>query len=361
MTKTNTTFKINVVAPGAGPAWLAGAAPMSWIQVPNSAPSTSSVLPSPPAEGVVSSVTDAWGGATVRQSSGHFILHGGGHGDYSGNEIYALPLLDDAPAWTRPWGPTPAAQVTRDTMYYLDGNPASAHTYYNMQYDAVADRVLRMDGGWWAGTSGMSGKFNSWDWGAANWNPDGTHPGLPYNAPDQSVAVHPVTGDVYIWVTSAQMIWRRATNTFTSMNTSALQILGDAMVLDVANNCCWGFGGWGSYPTYGKVHKWDLSDNTTTSVSVTGSALALTTRQSLGAAIDPDTGLIYVCTPDGSVHVFDPNALTLNDVTLMGTGPQSTTAYGNSNGLYSRFQYINALKAFVVLPAWAAPMFAFKP
>lgn len=345
------------------PAWLAGAESLEWVQVPNSAPGAYAPLPTPlapPGGNSVKAVVNAWGGAAVRQSSGHYLLHGGGHGDYGGNEIYAIGLADDAPAWSRPWGPTANADITSDTAYYADGNPAAQHTYYSLQYDQVGDRLLRLQGGYYSGRSGTNGEFNSWDWGAGNWNPEGTHPDNTISLAGEPVGTHPETGDVYIWGNGSRLIWSRATNLMSySASFGSLQASEAALVVDPANGACWALGG--SNATSGKVMKWNLADNVLSSVSVTGDGAAGTVALAVGAAMDPETGLIYVATPAGTIYVFDPSALTFNAVTLTGTGPGTNLSYGNGTGTYNKFQYVKAIKAFVVLPAWTAPMFAFRP
>jgi hypothetical protein len=87
---------------------LQGAAVNQWVALPSL--SSSSVLPSPALPGSVVNVTNAWCGATVRPTGSYYLLHGGGHADYSGNEIYALKLSDDSPQWSRVMGPTPSTE-----------------------------------------------------------------------------------------------------------------------------------------------------------------------------------------------------------------------------------------------------------
>ena len=345
------------------PAWLAGADSRAWVEVPNSAPATYAPLPSPlasPGGSSVKAVVNAWCGAAVRQSSGHYLLHGGGHDDYGGNEIYAIGLADDAPVWSRPWGPTANADITENTAYYADGNPAAAHTYDALQYDRTNDRLMRFVGGYYSGASGANAEVNSWDWGAENWNPEGTHPDNTISNPDGPMATHPETGDVYIWINSKRLIWSRASNSYSySASFGSLQPSAAALVVDPANGACWAIGG--SNATSGKVMKWSLADNVMSSVDVTGDGSVGTVSTYCGAAMDPATGLIYVCTSAGAIYVFDPSALTFNEVTLTGTGPGTNLSYGNGTGTYNKFQYVEAIHAFVVLPAWAAPIFAFKP
>jgi hypothetical protein len=70
----------------------------------------------------------------------HLVLWGGGHGDWSGNEVYAYgPLEADAPIWRRIIDPSvPGAN---DTDFASDGRPVSRHTYDTLHYDPVENKM----------------------------------------------------------------------------------------------------------------------------------------------------------------------------------------------------------------------------
>jgi hypothetical protein len=92
----------------------------------------------------------AWCGgafATDYSALGGYLAHGGGHGDYLGNEVYVFDL--DTLLWQRlsePYEPSPGAThwLTREQPLgptgdlqegeYAPGIPASSHTYDNVQY-----------------------------------------------------------------------------------------------------------------------------------------------------------------------------------------------------------------------------------
>jgi hypothetical protein len=67
-----------------------------------------------------------------------FLVWGGGHSDYGGNEVYAFDL--STYAWRRLTEPS-AADRARTPMY-PDGQPRSRHTYNYIEYVPSVDRLL---------------------------------------------------------------------------------------------------------------------------------------------------------------------------------------------------------------------------
>lgn len=77
-----------------------------------------------------SGITNAWTGGCVDQDYKELILAAnGGHGDYSGNEVYACQFNQDTPAWVRLTDPSTAqtGDSRNDNGAYSDGSPRSRH------------------------------------------------------------------------------------------------------------------------------------------------------------------------------------------------------------------------------------------
>jgi len=301
----------------------------------------------------------AWGGGALRQVSAHLILHGGGHGDYGGNEIYALGLADDAPRWQRIWGPTPNAQITPQTDRYADGNPPSVHTYFYLQYDRFADRLMSVGSGQYI-TSGVNRLVHSWNWMARDWNPQSAHPAIPGGGyPGAGTAMHPITGDIYVWNATFRGQWARATNTWPYSDAfTNHQRWENSAVVDPARNCVWSFGGYGA--VVGEVDRWDLASNVVSTQAVTGTGTSAVQEHGIGAARDPTTGMIWLYDRNARLYRFDPTALTLTLVPTTGSAPGTNASYGNPNGIWGRLQLVEAWRTLVVVPAWAAPVFAIR-
>lgn len=79
--------------------------PGTWYRIPNSHLEEVAFDWSPESSpGNVRAIVLAWGGGAFDTREERLLLHGGGHGDYGGNEVYALDLdvVNDAPG-TNPW------------------------------------------------------------------------------------------------------------------------------------------------------------------------------------------------------------------------------------------------------------------
>lgn len=137
------------------PAWLMAMTPKTWTTVaasgisvcdPNADPTANVV--NWPSNGTWTAtqsgsplsfqgpVMGAWNGAAV---VGTQLVMGanGGHGDYYGNEVYALQLNAASPVWRRVSNPSDIASLggtgddtTNGAGNYGDGRPRATHTYY---------------------------------------------------------------------------------------------------------------------------------------------------------------------------------------------------------------------------------------
>lgn len=107
--------------------------PGEWYQVPNSHLNQVGVKPDPPAPGFNSpDVMNPWSGGAYDTKRDRLIIWGGGHSDYSGNEIYAFDL--NTLAWSRLTNPSSDVGGTEASGYYPDGMPRSRHTYDYIEY-----------------------------------------------------------------------------------------------------------------------------------------------------------------------------------------------------------------------------------
>lgn len=346
--------------PSSMPEWLESSGIRSWLQLQS--PAAAGVSPQPALPGSVVYVTNAWCGAAVRHSGSYFLLHGGGHADYSGNEIYALKLSDDSPKWQRLWGPTPLNQILEQRSHYADGNPTSVHTYYSNQYDQQGDRFLRIGSYSYWRESGRDNKVNAWRWQAANWDPDGTIPAVPLAAADYGPGVtsDATTGNVYFWGDTGRAIWTRSTGQWQAV-TSGGSHNGtySATAFDPVGNCVWSIGGRAA--TSGIVRRWDLATGTISNVSVTGTAASqYTSGGQFAMEYCPLDGKFYLYSGN-SCAIFDASARTISTLVINGTAPLTPSSYrSDTQAIFNKFRYVPELKGFVVLPAWSAPTFFFR-
>ncbi len=109
--------------------------PGEWRQIPNS--SILSVLskraeaPNDGATNGPTAVIYSWNGAAYDSNRHRWYFHGGGHTDYSGNEVYMFDF--EELRWERLTKPSPIAvdgDPSKQSSYHTtDGTPLSSHTY----------------------------------------------------------------------------------------------------------------------------------------------------------------------------------------------------------------------------------------
>lgn len=135
------------------PAWRQAMAPLTWAKIGGNTPSAvdprfnASVNPNgagalPPwhAIGGFAMIIEAWGGGAYDQERDVLRLHGGGHGDYAGNEILDCDLGAESPTWKLTMPPTGSIgdpgdiSSGGDANAYFDGRPRSTHTYNNLVF-----------------------------------------------------------------------------------------------------------------------------------------------------------------------------------------------------------------------------------
>ena len=176
------------------------------------------------------SVVSAWGGAAADTKRNRLIIWGGGHTDYSGNEVYSLNLGLAAPTLTRLTNPSdftknPAGCPGTDSNV-VDGTPVSRHTYGGIVYLPVQDKLFSF-GGSDAPCGGFSVHTYTLDlsqttptWSAMD-PVNGYNPGSLYQSNSAICGYDPNTLTV-ICVSSTNVLFRYypATNTYTQLSTN---------------------------------------------------------------------------------------------------------------------------------------------
>jgi hypothetical protein len=131
---------------GVAPPWFENAPTNTWITIAAGSNQTvKNVLPTPVPSNTYShpsNIFSAWTGGGFDQVRGEYLLcANGGHGDYPGNECYALSLRSPSPAWRRLSDPTPQSHIVFDNIagprgaIYLDGRPRAMHSTFEVYGD----------------------------------------------------------------------------------------------------------------------------------------------------------------------------------------------------------------------------------
>ncbi|SOD98089.1 Ig-like domain-containing protein [Caenispirillum bisanense] len=99
-------------------------------------------------EGTPASILQAWSSMAWDSNRNDLIFWGGGHANYSGNEIYRFDT--DTLSWQRASLPTAfettANQAVFQTVDGPDHSPISAHTYDNNEFLPLTDRFVTFGG-----------------------------------------------------------------------------------------------------------------------------------------------------------------------------------------------------------------------
>jgi hypothetical protein len=147
-------------------------------------------------------VLSAWNGGAFDDRRGEFRVHGGGHADYGGNEIYVFDF--STLRWTRETNPQPLTgsfmrdtngDETADACPAPAAGPPATHTYQGFLYLPKIDRY------WLFGTvgycSGAMGGSSTWEYdaGSKTWT---ALPELDRFASYARAMVDPESGNVIV-------------------------------------------------------------------------------------------------------------------------------------------------------------------
>ncbi|MGA7235515.1 MAG: hypothetical protein WBY44_07540 [Bryobacteraceae bacterium] len=302
-------------------------------------------------------VINAWGSAIADTQRNRLIIWGGGHGDYQGNEVYALNLTTSPPAMTRLTDPS-AWNYSASYEVDPDGNPTSRHTYSDLVYLPAQDALFSFSGALPSG----GGTNNTWMFTFADnkWHAKdpvssaGFDPTtISKSSTGAACAYDPNTQTVFCIDGNTQYLLQYfpITNTYKKLSISANYALAATPAIDPVNKLMIFMGTTGNSVTMkvnaidisGADPKYTIQDWTS---QVTGCAAMGVNWP--GLAFDSALGKLVGYPNQGStVYVVDTVAKTCTAQALA-NGPQPASA---SNGTFGRFQYFPSLDSFVLVNA----------
>lgn len=402
---TARVVSISIVAPGATPAWLSGKPLNQWFEIPGTAlsscpPSQGSQYGSPGAK------INAWNGATLRPTgSVYLIAAAGGHGDYGGNEVNALRLSADDPAWVELRPSTVTADIVNNSAVYLDYRKAASHTYNTTQFIEQDDRLVIMpyaglfassmpdaSAQWqaWYPEKRVTASFSAVDWTAYNAGNDwdraqmmaetgtprrGFYPTLPSNYVGagwgMSGCSDPVTGDLYSG-DNASGLWRmnRAAGAWSQVSSSFAQSwAGNAICVDpvVRNGESYrrlmGVSHGNEFGPEG-VFRLDTGAKLTgvmglESGSEPWSALTQGSYNGLQYDAQSDQFWAFLNGADGNfaqytIKYVTPTTYRITKVPVAAVSGSTAPNFVGRNGIHNSVQYVPELKGFVVADQYNA-------
>ncbi len=366
------------------PAWLRGKKAFEWIAIANTRQAES---PAVLADLVAAGLTDrnwkdigygtnpltgtfTFSGGALRAADCTLMSFGGGGRTWGGNEVRALPLLADAPRWYCLVKPSTAAgtwpNASNSKAYYNpDGTPVSRHSYsaphYNTQRNALlvygCGPVWPMDQGKGWAVDGIElvpgarwypaahfGTMNSRDGGfEGNWT-----------------AQNPRTGDVYFPSSHLLQVWKNDTGApggiIADMNWVDFD-RGIAMVDPVRNRLVRVGPHPGKAPTV--LGYFDLSAQPLAYREPATTGIPLKRASGAGFLHDPILDKYLYFTDEGVIHAIDPVTFDVALLPVTGTPPVTHGAgvNGGDTAIYTRMQYVPALKGIVIAQAFDKPVY----
>lgn len=336
------------------PAWVNALSVGQWFELQNTAITKVNPSPVPAGNTGPRSKIDTWTslGLDTRTSKVYSVA-GGGHSDYSGNEVDVLDLETATPAWSQVM--PPSSSVGNCNSFYPDGSPASRHSYYGLTFNEFNDRFMLFGGVPWCSAGGFDNAVASYNISANAWSAPTTHADLPsaYNT-EAAYAVNPLTGDVYGAANFNFGRWTRASGangTFVVLNPSGSAPKGDSTpsAMDTTRGRILFLGGNNTPKDH---HLYTISSNSFTTIAVTGSVSADVSAVANGV----NTALLYVDALDsflvkldgagGTVYQINPSTFEVSQFATTGGSSIPTTV----NGVYNKFRYVPRLRGVIYVP-----------
>jgi hypothetical protein len=356
------------------PDWVARLAVGQWYEIPDTAPAAKIGNPFPD-QGGRPSGRFAYSGSTLRKAGSWLFLFGGGHADYSGNDIHAIKLNAAKPKWellspATPFSRIPWKSSERGDSHYADGTPASRHTYWQPQFIDSLDRMfLFLAMVVWGNSSGSFGNVDAFRFSDRRWDAKDAWPAPPVFKPQATgpwTVKHPKTDDVYLGIGARVLKWSSATGqwTFIIANDTWAHDRGIA-ALDPVRKRILVLGEWNK-PGVNMPRTVPLTPGDKEFVALTGPyAEAFSSWDAVrfaGFVFDPDLDRYVLFPDDGYTYTIHPQTWRVERLAVRGDvpPPHSREGVANGIGIYGRFQYVPELKGIVYMPAWKRNLYFLK-
>lgn len=348
------TVKDDEPPPGDVLAAIQALEPGEWYEIPDTHLRDVAADPEPP--GSVAAVIGAWCSGAYDTKRDRLIVWGGGHGDYSGNEIYAFSMKSFT--WKRLNEPSTfppgEEQNPLNKVRHADGAPVSRHTYDYLEYVPSVDRFFSGGGAglWWTGQFSDRTTY-MFDFDTLAWTQHG-------DCPCYGVATSAVGPDGRVWMHGAfdqeavLAAFDAETSTWTkyAAYNQWIGYVRNAEIDPVENK----------YVMIGdgQVRIWDLVTPNAQHVvaTTTGTGPTGDTGDYPGVAYDPTAKRLVVW--NGGATVFSFDVATLHWTAHATTGVNTTPPAAARNGTNGRWRYVPSLKVFVVVNGVDENVFVYR-
>lgn len=335
-------------------------APGHWYKVPHS--HLVEVAPKPPPPGIVGprAVVAAWSGGAFDTKRHRMIVWGGGHADYSGNEIYAFSV--NSLKWQRLTDPSRNVGGDIKSGLYPDGRPRSAHSYNSLQFLPDIDRFAAFGLNATYRTSGSSHKLFTFNFNTLKWSHNRAP--LPPRASgyDHLTAYDSKTGEVWVHGTEdgAFYSYDPATNEWSGPYERSYLTIYPTAAIDPGKNIMVAVGG-GAYRPKSQAILWRL-DDPSKRVNLgrkTKGPKKIEGAKAPGFVFDPKIGMFVGWSGGGNVYVLNPNTWVWHRI-VPAKGNNVIPPAPSRNGTYGRFRYVPSKNAFILVNGAKQDVYFYK-
>lgn len=311
--------------------------------------------------GTLQGAIEAWNGlAGDIVKNRLYSAANGGHADYSGNEVYELDLASEAPSWKLLREPTPMSLVRKSPddghfPYYLDGRPASTHTYYYIQFISLRQSIFKFGAGsLWGNGNASDTHIDSFSIPLNDWLPEGAWPKSGTGGgPDRPVCKDFSTENIYIALSGKYQKFDPVLGTVETVATPLThndEVLGNGCLVDHKRGKVlyfWDYRESRRSGPYGFVL--DLTTKKVESITFTGPAAGQMGVPGSYGYYDPafDSYIVKNHLVDQVLRV-DPVTYAVTAIPTTGGGGIKTPPRGG--GPYTRFQIFPLLKGYAYYP-----------
>ena len=317
--------------------------PGHWYEIPNTNLKDAFPDPAPPGNTGPRSVVQTWSGGAFDSKRERLILWGGGHGDYSGNELYVFDINATDPKWQRLTEPSMDVGGDESSGLYPDGLPRSRHTYNFVEYIPPADEFCSFGAGGTYPSSTHSldlmqcynFKTNRWESGVRKNVPNGDRRGV--------VAYDPVSNNVWYHAAFSNGLYEYNPNDDTwSSKYGQNQYLKYYLTaaVDTARHQMVAVGN-------GQFFVWDLDRPSAATIPARSGDAGIESTYAPGFQYDSSIDKFVAWNGGADIHILDPATWTWSRVSPADTNTVIPPAM-LKNGTYGRFRYIQSKNVFIL-------------
>lgn len=326
--------------------------PGHWYVVPNSRLDAVTPDPLPPNGSGSGAIMDAWSGAAFDTKRERLIVWGGGHNDYSGNEVYVFDVKKLR--WERLNEPTRNVGGS-DNCFYTDGSPKSRHTYDQIEYLPAIDKFVAFGCSSPYPQSRTYDDVVAFDFETLQWSRLASTAGTDYGA---TSAVDPTTGHAWYHGAGSYGHLREydpIANTWTRRSASGVWIDYELTgALDPVKRRYIAVG-------MGLFWEWNMDGGPNSNpvrITTSGPRTAQNV-DSPGLEYDPVIKKFVAWGGGASVYTIDLDTHTWTEVPPAPTNTVVPTR-PNPRGTFGRFRYIPSRNAYILVNATNENVYFYK-